>query len=368
MTMMALRSEQIFISVVMPVHNALPHLDDAIRSILDQTHRNFEFVIYDDASTDGSIQRLREWVKRDARIRLIEGGTNMGPVGSSAMVVEKSTAPIIARMDGDDLCDPRRLELGLQVLHEHPEAGLVGTLFDIIDDRDRQIRRPDFWRLARKSPFVPFAAHGSIMFRRAVFERVGGYRPECEYWEDQDLVARIASASDVMVIPRPLYRVRQWARRPGSDDANERVENAVDLMYRCVARLEQGLGYDDLLAESRSQSAVRLDPRVFISAGSKALWSGGRPRLFGRLLERGKLGLDRKSATALVWTAWATVSPLSLRAFLRLLLTVKNARARSFKSIGEPLRWSPSGGAPRRRSASGPTDATPGLVRSADSR
>ena len=72
------------ISVVMPVHNALPHLDAAVQSILDQSHRDFEFVIYDDASTDGSTKRLREWAEKDARIRLFEGKSNLGLVGSSA--------------------------------------------------------------------------------------------------------------------------------------------------------------------------------------------------------------------------------------------------------------------------------------------
>ena len=106
------------ISVVMPVHNALPHLDAAVRSILDQTHANFEFVIFDDASTDGSAERLREWAARDSRIRLLEGQENLGPVGSSSLVVEQAKAPLIARMDADDVCDPDRLRRQVQVLSE----------------------------------------------------------------------------------------------------------------------------------------------------------------------------------------------------------------------------------------------------------
>ena len=66
------------LSVVMPVHNALPHLDAAVRSILEQTHRDFEFVILDDASTDGSTERLREWAAKDERIRLLRGQEEPG--------------------------------------------------------------------------------------------------------------------------------------------------------------------------------------------------------------------------------------------------------------------------------------------------
>lgn len=337
---MSAEEELPFVSVVMPVYNALPHLDAAVESILGQTHRDFEFIIYDDASTDGSTQRLRELARNDNRIRLFEGTKNLGPVGSSAYVVEKSSAPLVARMDADDLCSHDRLERQLAVLREHPEAGLVGTMFDIIDGEDRLIRGLDLWRLSRKSAIVPFAAHGSIMFRRSVFDQVGGYRAECEFWEDQDLVNRMAAVADVLVIPEPLYRGRQWLSDGHAVNDPTRVENAVDLMYRSMARLEQGRGYEELL-----QGAVRtedkVDPRVFIASGSRTLWAGGRPRLLRRLLKRGDLRADIRSFTALIWTAWASLSPASLRAFLKLLMNVRNLRA---PATAPPslIRWSPN--------------------------
>jgi glycosyltransferase involved in cell wall biosynthesis len=329
------------VSVVMPVHNALPHLDAAVKSILDQSHADFEFVIYDDASTDGSTERLREWSKQDERIRLSEGKQNLGPVGSSDFVVEHSTSALVARMDADDTCSADRLERQLELFREKPRAGLVGSLFEIIDERGRRIRGPDYWRLARHSAFVPFAAHGSIMFRRSVYDRVGGYREECEFWEDQDLVARMAAVSEAWVIPLPLYQVRQWTRKTAANSDFERVENAVDLMYRCVARLEAKRSYDDLLVESRSHTPARVDPRVFISAGSKQLWADKRPLLFGRLLRRGKIRPDIQTLTALVWTSWASISPSTLRMFLRALLRTKNVRARKIAGHPAPIRWSP---------------------------
>jgi glycosyltransferase involved in cell wall biosynthesis len=332
-------TEQPFLSVVMPAYNALPHLDGAVRSILDQSHRDFEFVIYDDASTDGSAERLHDWARQDSRIRLFEGKRNLGPVGSSALVVGHSTAPLVARMDADDLCSPDRLARQLQVLRDHCGAGLVGTLFDVIDERGRRIRGPDLWRLTRKAPFVPFAAHGSIMFRRSVFDQVGGYRAQCEYWEDQDLVVRMAAVTQVMVIPEALYQVRQWTKSTRSTSDRERVENAVDLMYRAVARLEQGRSYDDLL--QAGTPPARVDPRVFISAGSITLWAGGRPRLFARLLKRGRLRFDMRTLSALVWTGWGALSPSSLRAFMGALLQLRNRRAGVAFADPAAVRWSP---------------------------
>src|SRR5437764_6248747 len=94
------------LSVVMPVHNALPHLDEAVQSILGQTYTKFEFVIYDDGSTDGSTERLRYWAEQDGRIRLTVGKRNLGPVGSSNFVVGKASGDLIARMDADDISHP----------------------------------------------------------------------------------------------------------------------------------------------------------------------------------------------------------------------------------------------------------------------
>lgn len=331
-----------FVSVVMPVHNALPHLDQAVASILDQTHRNFEFILYDDASTDGSAERLAKLAGTDDRIRIFSGPRNLGPVGSSAKVVSLSSAPLVARMDADDLCHPERLARQIRLLRSNPEAGLVGTLFNIVDAVGRRLRGPDYWRLGRQSAIAPFAAHGSIMFRRALFDRVGGYRPECEYWEDQDLLGRMAAISEIWVIPEPLYSVRQWTRAASPASDENRTENAVDLMYRCMARRERNLPYDDLLLESRSKAPARVDPRVVVAAGSKQLWSGERPKLFGRLLRRGRLRLDRHTVTALAWTSWAALSPSTLRAALGALLRTKNARARLRRKERTPLRWSPA--------------------------
>lgn len=171
------------LSVVMPVHNVRAYLDEAVESILSQTFSDFEFVILDDASTDGSRERLREWAARDPRIRLVESEKRLGPVGSSNRVAGAAEAPFVARMDADDISFPDRLSEEFALLRDHPDTGVVGSLCDIIDRSGRKIRGPETWRLSRPSVFVPFG-HGTIMYRREIFDRVGGYREECVYWED----------------------------------------------------------------------------------------------------------------------------------------------------------------------------------------
>ena len=325
----------------MPVYNALPHLDAAVRSILDQSHRDFEFVIYDDASTDGSTERLRQWAAKDGRIRLFEGERNLGPVGSSTCVMEQSAAPLVARMDADDASIWNGSQRQLRLFGEKPGAGLVGTLFEVIDATGRRIRSPDFWRLARHSAFVPFAAHGSIMFRRSVFDQVGGHRLECEFWEDQDLVARMATAAEAWSSPPPCTRSANGpAKHPPPPISNGSRWPSISITV-CVDRLEHNRGYDDLLRQGDPRTSHRLDPRVFIAAGSRQLWAGARPFQLRRLLTRGKLGFDLRTMSALVWTSWASISPSSLRVFLKLLLGLKNIRARDIAARAEPVRRSP---------------------------
>jgi len=316
----------------MPVHNALPYLDAAIESILSQTFREFEFVILDDGSTDGSGDRLREWTRRDGRIRVLHAKKNLGPVLSSQRVATQAKAPIVARMDADDLSYPDRFKDQLDVLEAYPDAGLVACLCDTIDAAGRRIRGPETWRLLRSSPMVPFA-HGAIMYRRAIFDQVGGYRKQCEYWEDQDLITRIAAASAVMVIPRALYAVRQTATSTRTASKQERLEHAIDGMYRAMAA-----------GGAKDPAETKLDPRVFLSLGSASLWAGKRPRLFTRLARHGRLGANKATAAALIWTGWASVSPGTLRAFLRMLLKLRNRKASALPSE-VPVRWSPPEGA-----------------------
>lgn len=325
------------ISVVMPVHNALPYLDHAIECILGQTFTNFEFVIFDDASTDGSTERLREWAETDSRIRLMEGDRNLGPALSSDRVARAARAPIVARMDADDLCAPERLAAQYEVLQRHADVGVVGSLYEMIDAKGRKIRSVDRWRLLQHKACAP-VAHGTLMYRREVFEAAGGYREECEYWEDLDLILRMTSISRMMVIPYSTYQNRLSPVSTRFASKEERVERALDRMYRARARLEHNLPYDEVPGP-QAASGAKLDPRVFISLGSIKLWTGSRPHFFKRLLQRGNLGLNFPTASALVWTAWARLEPRSLRAFLRALLRIRNFRASLVIRSDEPIEW-----------------------------
>jgi glycosyltransferase involved in cell wall biosynthesis len=327
------------LSVVMPVHNALPYLDQAIESILAQSFSDFEFVILDDASTDGSTERLHYWSKFDRRIRLLTTDQNLGPVGSSNVVARAANAPFVARMDADDISYPDRLRVQLELIAADANVGIVASVCDMIDTSGVKSREAEIWRLSRRSIFVPFA-HGAIMYRRAIFDHVGGYRRECEYWEDQDLVVRMAAAADVVVIPRALYRVRQSSSSTRVLSSLERLERALNSAYAELDRLAKCPNSEPPCGSPRA-SRRKLDPRVIIAVGSVHLWAGQRPRLFLRLLSRARLSWNVQSASALVWTTWASLSPSTLRLFLKWLLDIRNRLALRQLSRDKLYLWKP---------------------------
>lgn len=315
------------ISVVMPVRNALPYLDESVASILAQTFTDFEFVILDDASTDGTTERLREWAALDGRIRLYEAREKVGPSGISNLIVERARASLIARMDADDISHTDRLMRQWEVLKNHPDVALVGSLFEGIDVKGRRVRGRDRWRLMRKTLFPPFP-HGSVMFRREVFEDVGGYRAECDAWEDQDFFLRVRRRARVVVLTSALYYYRFHAESVTTNRSMERVTRAFSVRERCLDELRCGRDYTRLLMEEGTgeRRSEALAYALYLR-GSMRLWAGERPQTLKPFLEHKPLGLGHYYLKALVLATWGSLSPKSLRFFLTSFMRTRDLLA-----------------------------------------
>lgn len=329
------------LSVVMPARNALPYLDASIESILGQSFGDFELVIRDDGSTDGTVEALRSWAARDRRIRLFEG-PQLGLAESSNWIVRQARAPLIARMDADDVARPDRLERQVALLRESPDVVLATSLCTTIDGDGRQIRGIDLWRIVRRSCFVPFP-HTSATFRRSAFDAIGGYRRQCEYWEDLDFFLRLAGHGRIAVIADDLVTHRQ--SRTSSrlvDSEQDRIEAAVDRMYACLSAYARGDSYEPLVACRRDlTAAVRVRPTTLVSINSNRLWAGQRPRILLRMLKRAGLGFDPPSLVALAWAALAQASPSLLRTLLGGIVRMRNFAVRGRVHRGEVYDWCP---------------------------
>jgi len=295
----------------MPVYNALPFLDDSIKSILAQTFDDFEFVIFDDGSTDGSVERLREWATRDSRIRLYEGKQQLGLSGSSNAVVAQPRASPVPRADAADASHPDRLKRQLAIIESDPNVAVVGTLCVGIDADGREVRPRDRWRLVRRSGYIPFP-HGSAMFRREVFDRVGGY-DDTPHGEDQKLFSKMAAHGRVLTLPDILYSYRYHANN---------------------ATLFNGLR---AVGENHSSNGESL--AAYYMLGAMRLWAGKPPQLLEPMLEKKSFKWDVKSLMIFTSALWGHVSPLTLKFFLRGSIRARDLLASTIVKDGKPYEW-----------------------------
>ncbi len=196
------------VSIVMPVHNAAGTVEAAIRSLLNQTFDRLEIVVVDDGSADES-RAVVEGI-RDARVILVRQ-QHQGIVAALNSGCAHARGEYLARLDADDVAHVRRIVSQATYMDEHPNVGLLGSwaMFESESGRpgtfappssDAALRR----YLLRDNPFV----HSTVMFRRAAFDRAGGYREGMN--EDYRLWVRIARSWQIAVLPQVLvtHRVR----------------------------------------------------------------------------------------------------------------------------------------------------------------
>lgn len=205
-------SRQPLVTVVMAVHNNVDFIDEALTSLLRQSWRNLEIIIVLDAPTDGTDRAIAGF--EDQRLRVIKNERNVGQTASLKRGFQEAKGDYIARLDGDDIALPGRIEKQVHFLESHPNVGLLGGGGEVIDasgqylgslrwpETDLQIR----WMSLLANPF----GHPTVMLRRDVLDRHGfNYDEAYESAQDYDLWTRIMVSTQVANLAEPLilYRV-----------------------------------------------------------------------------------------------------------------------------------------------------------------
>lgn len=278
----------------MGVYDVERYLEEAVDSVLAQTMGDLELILVDDASPDRSHEILASY--DDPRMVVLRNARNLGHPASLNRALAAARAPFIARLDADDVAEPHRLERQLAEMKRRPELDVLGSWTVEVDEDGEQIGTFSFppgealirWALARTNVVY----HPSVLMRRSMLDRVGGYRAEIECADDYDLFTRvIMTGGRVDILPERLIRYRRSggqisARRVSQQRAEAREVRRAYVSWLSGAEPSHELvtASAQLQARGNPPSAELLKPGVALQRAVQRGAAAGLPRAARRSL------------------------------------------------------------------------------------
>lgn len=248
------------VSVLIPVYNCGDYLEASLCSMVKQTLHDLEIIVVNDGSTDGSGTVLDRAAATDHRIRVLHQ-PNGGIVAALNAGLEVARGRYIARMDGDDVAWPERLEKQRDFMDEHPDHVCVGTLFRTIDAAGEviHVQRPGgptrTTDVMNFPPLVVSLPHPTLMLRRDVMKKLGGYRSFFPHAEDQDLYIRLSRYGKLAVLPEVLLDYRVHASATSARNRAAQIDSV--LKAQCAAMIQERNG-EDVFAHAEPLSLAEM--------------------------------------------------------------------------------------------------------------
>jgi glycosyltransferase involved in cell wall biosynthesis len=242
------------ISVVMPVFNRENFLSDAIKSIINQTFTDFEFIIIDDGSTDQSLQIIENFAKQDERIKVVKNNINLGIAKTRNIGIDLSQGEYIAFMDSDDISLPTRFEKQIAYFENSPNIDALGTACAIVDSNGQILSylRPPLspievrWSIITKSTLI----NPSMMARRKIFCETGIRHRDLHAADDFDLWSRIADQFQIGNLSEILTHFRMHQGKISVTSHNSQRSEAIEIVRKNIKQLtnidltdDQVIGY-----------------------------------------------------------------------------------------------------------------------------
>jgi glycosyltransferase involved in cell wall biosynthesis len=268
------------VSVVMAVRNGERFLNDAVKSVCEQTFEDLELIAVDDGSEDSTAQILAAASAADRRLVVIRQ-QRAGRSAARNRAIKSARAPLIAILDHDDVALPDRLATQHRFLEAHPQIGLVGSRVSFIDDAGRQFYETqcalDDASIRRVfETGTPFA-HSAVMFRKDVFLETSGYRPAFTAAQDLDLWMRMSERAQLANLPDVLTRYRV---HPAQSSVRNLAQQAVcSLAARMAARARRRTRSDPFdkgeeISEETLLGLGATESEIDLEFCRTALWQG----------------------------------------------------------------------------------------------
>ena len=267
-------NQQLPVTWLLSVKNSLPFLQQTLESIYSQTYRNQKLLVWDDCSIDGTLDELQRWIPHRIPGKIFSGRSlRLG--ASLAFLVEQADTELCARIDGDDVSLPQRLELQVEFMQAHPEVGVLGTRTLFIDEHGQPC---DKWDVAStdaeirwRSRWQPQLCHPSVLFRKSVIMKAGNYRDF--QIEDLDLWMRLSNITQIRNLDQVLLHYR-------------RFENSMTGKVLDFVALDR---------KTATLNSSILFPNMSDSARIMKLWEATHPSLLHRQPELRKLPVILRS-------------------------------------------------------------------------
>ena len=239
------------VSVITPVFNGERFLAEAVESILAQTFTDFEYLLVDDASTDGSPAILARYAQLDQRAVVLHNAINVNHSNAINTALNVARGEFVAMLDADDLAHPERLARQVRFLEEQPAVGVVGAQVHQIDGAGR-VRHgmafPVTCELARWSIlFATPVLHSAAMMRHDLLQQIGGYSVQWRYANDYSLWAELIGRTGIANLPETLVSYRRHDQQTSSVYTTPQQGEVWLLIYRMlVERLTLRAPLDDI--------------------------------------------------------------------------------------------------------------------------
>lgn len=250
----------------------MPYLNEALESMAAQTYKNAKVLVWDDCSTDGSLEELQRWIPSRLPGQIFSGRT--AKIGAClAFLVEQADTELLARMDADDICLPDRLQKQVEFMVNHPEVGVLSSCCIFIDPAGKNVKNASWftedaeirWAMPWSQGFV----HPSVMLRRPVVLQGGNYPVDFK-WEDGLLFNRLALITEFRCLPEVLLKYRQHP----SSNTGLVTDNGNAVSSRNMIPFER-----EVAVRMKPDLDPELGPELWDLDEFVAFWNSTHPRL-----------------------------------------------------------------------------------------
>ena len=230
------------ISLLIVNYNRERYLGAAIESVLSQTKTEFELLIWDDGSTDRSLNIASDFAKQDKRVRVLVGN-HQGVAAARQAAIAQTTGTYLGWVDSDDLLAPTALAETTAILDAHPETGMVYTDRLIIDAKNKVNGLDERCGIpySKERLLLDFMTFHFRLMRRSVFEQVGGINTSCAYAYDYDLCLRISEVTTIEHLQKPLYYYRDHGETISRQKSHAQTRDS----YQATTEALERRGLDD---------------------------------------------------------------------------------------------------------------------------